>query len=385
MNIYSLSILAPITAITLSAGDVSATNPVSELAVTLAQTHINSPEWAEIYGYLQDMKGEGINATICNGDTLLVYALSTPDTGLCQTDLIGAILLAGADVHVKQKGTGNSPLHLAASMNDYNIALRLIACGAKINTKNNAGKTPADLAREPHLKQLLRTGIPCELLTNKAKKAYQKAIEGNADACYLIGQLYYSGEGSDVAPQVSWMHGEEPLRDMSHFWQQLAARKGCIAAKANLGMLYYWGVEGVQQDEAKGYSLLKEAAECGHEGAIEIIQDNQAPATRTIPSTIPHGSTLIFSGIHSESGDVSTIVFGKQGQYPFTLLYYSPVSENLAEIGFRGGALIFNGTLLIEHQEGSTYTGRIGGTLTDKTPGAGEIYPLSFKLEIPSK
>lgn len=385
MNISSLILTAPLAAITLSAVETSTTTRVQELAATLAAKHINSPHWAEIYSYLQDMQWDGINSAVCNGDTLLVYALNTPDLGLCNAEDIGTILLAGANVHIAEEATGNTPLHLAAKSQDYAIALRLIACGANLTVKNKEGKTAADLAEEPHLKLLLSTGIPCELVTKKAKDTYKKALTGNADACYEIGLLYNSGEGSDVNPMVNWIGGLEPLRDMSHFWQKLAAEKGHINAIANLGMLYYWGAEGVTQNEMLGYTLLKKAAELGHETAAEILQGAQTPSGINMPATLHRGCKLIFKGEHSESGDICTMVFGENGVSPLSVMYYKPVSANMAELGFRSGSLIFNGTILFEAQNGNNYSGRIGGTIIDTTHGALEIFPLTFELNVPSK
>ena len=57
----------------------------------------------------------------------------------------------------------------------------------------------------------------------------------------------------------------------------------------------------------------------------------------------------------------------------------------MAELGFRSGSLIFNGTILFEAQNGNNYSGRIGGTIIDTTHGALEIYPLTFELNVPSK
>ena len=57
----------------------------------------------------------------------------------------------------------------------------------------------------------------------------------------------------------------------------------------------------------------------------------------------------------------------------------------MAELGFRSGSLIFNGTILFEAQNGNNYSGRIGGTIIDTTQGALEIFPLTFELNVPGK
>lgn len=87
-------------------------------------------------------KGASCNALDKNGKTPLLHQLTLS----AQVQSIRQLVLLGADPNLQDQ-EGNAPLHIAWKTNTGWIA-PLIHCGAVKNIKNNAGKTPYDLAKE---------------------------------------------------------------------------------------------------------------------------------------------------------------------------------------------------------------------------------------------
>jgi ankyrin repeat protein len=60
-------------------------------------------------------------------------------------EMAKALLAAGARVDTAERGSGNTPLHLAASNGAQSIYDALVAFGASMTVENDEGQTPADL------------------------------------------------------------------------------------------------------------------------------------------------------------------------------------------------------------------------------------------------
>ena len=58
------------------------------------------------------------------------------------TDIIDALIMAGADVNLKSKEGKQTPLHYAAQKSTYSVMKALIDAGADINAKDAEGNTP---------------------------------------------------------------------------------------------------------------------------------------------------------------------------------------------------------------------------------------------------
>lgn len=86
----------------------------------------------------------------------------------------------------------------------------------------------------------------------------RKAGEGDVDAQYNLGIIYYHGEGveKDFEQALSWF--------------QKAAEQGDVDAQYNLGFMYGRG-EGVKKDHGQSVQWFTRAAEQGHKGAREIL------------------------------------------------------------------------------------------------------------------
>jgi len=61
------------------------------------------------------------------------------------TDVVRALLDAGADLHKTSRGTHWTALHFAADKGQFETAQLLIERGASPSVKNTQGKTPLDL------------------------------------------------------------------------------------------------------------------------------------------------------------------------------------------------------------------------------------------------
>ena len=88
-----------------------------------------------------------------------------------------------------------------------------------------------------------------------------KAEEGNAEAQWMLGKCYYSGDGV------------EQNKKMALYWLEEAAGQGNVDAQLFLASLYMTGEKDIEQDETKGICWLKEAASQGNVKAQQIIAE----------------------------------------------------------------------------------------------------------------
>lgn len=77
------------------------------------------------------------------------------------------------------------------------------------------------------------------------KKTYGQAVEGDANAQYTLGNLYFSGQGVTADKKKAF-----------HWWYE-AADQGMAAAQLNVGMCYHEGI-GTSQDFDKAITWYKE-------------------------------------------------------------------------------------------------------------------------------
>ena len=78
-----------------------------------------------------------------------------------------------------------------------------------------------------------------------------RALDGDADAQFRLGEYYYYGEKAD-------QDYEEGLK-----WFRLSAEQGYAAAQADLGLAHYFGT-GVEQNYSEAVRLFRLAATQGH-------------------------------------------------------------------------------------------------------------------------
>ncbi len=86
---------------------------------------------------------------------------------------------------------------------------------------------------------------------------YPQAEQGNVDAQFFLGAMYYLGEG---VPQDNHQAAK---------WFGLAAEQGLAAAQFHLGIMYRTG-EGVPQNFVESLKWLNLSAAQGYEFAIEV-------------------------------------------------------------------------------------------------------------------
>jgi len=112
---------------------------------------------------------------------------------------------------------------------------------------------------------MFRDGLGATRDYQQSENWYNKAAEqGNADAQYNLGLMYYSGQGvtQDYKQAANWFIK--------------AAGQGYADAQYNLGLMYYSG-HGVIQDDKTAYTWLSVAAINGTPEAIKI-RDFISPA-----------------------------------------------------------------------------------------------------------
>lgn len=136
------------------------------------------------------------------------------------------------------------------------------------------------------------------------------ANQGNADAQFGMGVLYYSGGGIEQNPKlaVEWFRkaadqghagaqfnlGNEYKRgaglpqddSKAAYWWKKAAQKGLLQAQYNLGMAHYFG-SGIKQDRNKAMFWFKMAADNRYEPALNLVKRLQEEAKQTADNTQP--------------------------------------------------------------------------------------------------
>ena len=94
----------------------------------------------------------------------------------------------------------------------------------------------------------------CEEDEEKACEWFKlSAQEGNAEAQYVLGVRYECGDGVEE-------NAEESIK-----YYKLSAEQGYPEAKIELGFCYYYGVDGIEQDDEEAYKLIKEALNDGYD------------------------------------------------------------------------------------------------------------------------
>jgi len=96
--------------------------------------------------------------------------------------------------------------------------------------------------------------------------ALEMVSQGDAEAQYSLGKMYYEGEG--VLEDA-----EEAVK-----WYQEAAKQGHPEAQISLGIMYFQG-EGIPQDKVRAYSWLNIAAVTEEKAgeARELIEAAMTP------------------------------------------------------------------------------------------------------------
>lgn len=122
---------------------------------------------------------------------ILPYRFTSSDNHYASVEMLDLLLDAKADVDKADKN-GNAPLHYAVRLDEelaVPIAERLLACGADVNARNNAGRTPlATLSRVAKnnknvFKLLFKSGADANIPDN----------DGKTPVYFMAGQLYLAG------------------------------------------------------------------------------------------------------------------------------------------------------------------------------------------------
>ncbi len=118
--------------------------------------------------------------------------------------------------------------------------------------------------------------------------------DGGPDSCYVLGIMYYKGEGvtADKDEAVKWLRkaaekgnvraqynlgmmydkGDGVPQNLKEAagWYRKAAEKGHVQSQFNLGLMYTNG-EGVPKDRQEAVKWLRKAARKGHVNARKLL------------------------------------------------------------------------------------------------------------------
>ncbi len=91
------------------------------------------------------------------------------------------------------------------------------------------------------------------------QESMEKAMQGDPNALYDLGERYYDGRGLECDYQAAAQ------------WFAKAAEAGHLKAQTNLGLMFLVG-RGVRKDPGQASRYLKAAAAQGDETAIETLK-----------------------------------------------------------------------------------------------------------------
>ncbi len=145
------------------------------------------------------------------------------------------------------------------------------------------------------LASLFSCAVLLETKGDPLSKQFQEAENGDADAQYRLGLMYFKGDGisQDLSQAAKWyrkaaekgnpdaqfglgvlyFHGQGVSQNAAEAakWYRRAAEQGSSDGQLGLGLLYFLG-KGVQQDDKKAYLWLDIAAAQGQTQA-EVVRD----------------------------------------------------------------------------------------------------------------
>lgn len=252
--------------------------PLDALGTELKHRYLESPHWDRIQEYLDNIRRSGSSDwTDQQGRNLLEFCLS--ELPGCDALLVHKILMTGLEPDHAAGSMLRSPLHYAARNNDYRMALRLLAFGARADVKDKAGLRPVDMTRHPQLRVLLRRGYPVELQSEEALLAWEKARQGDAVAMWELSGYYNDDTGMHSTYMSKWAKAEQggDVDEREKIaWVEQAAARGVAAAQYDLGLRLFFG-KGGSQDAAKGHGFIRAAASQGLEPAAAFLRENPVP------------------------------------------------------------------------------------------------------------
>lgn len=103
--------------------------------------------WNDTFEQLVSKSKKFINQKNQNGDTPLHLALRNSGEGMMMNNIVQILLNANPDLDI-QNNQGNTPLHEAVINNHKTDILKQLITDSNLKMRNNANKTPMDLAEE---------------------------------------------------------------------------------------------------------------------------------------------------------------------------------------------------------------------------------------------
>ena len=307
---------------------------LNRLSEEMAGRYLGTPHWPTLNTYLTNMRSTG-NATWTDryGNSLLEYSLL--ELPGCDAQLVHLMLLAGVDPNLAERSTNLTPLHRAANANDYRMALRLIAFGAKTDAQDKLNRTPADLTGHPQLHRLLKNKQPIELLSEASINTWKKACSGDAAAMFEMAEYYNAASGLHCADMSKWAKKEQ-----------------------------------ASPNEQESVAWLEQAALLGHKDAQSELVNRKFRAGLQPVLRAPEelgDCTLTLTGRKKGYSKDQTYKMGQGTAMPKLKVFTWKPQGRLAEISFDGVgehcAIHFNGTMLLTEHKGNTYTFRVHGEM----------------------
>ncbi len=189
-----------------------------------------------------------------------------------------------------------------------------------------AAAEQGDMEAQFNLGLMYYDGEGTEVNYEKVLYWWEKAAEqGDVRAQFNVGSMYYDGEGTEVnykkalywyekaaeqgdvdaqfetADMYYYSHGEGMSWDKEKalYWFEKAAEQGHIKAQLKTGCIYYKG-EGTKRNKEKALYWWEQAAAQGDEGAQEYIEAN---SNNTPKSSVKNLSNTVELKDFSESED----------------------------------------------------------------------------------
>ena len=199
----------------LQAGQAVSPEKMAKPSTTQGEQSLFDAIQARDADWINQLVKEGVdlNSTNQDGLTPLMFAMDRSELGVCRF-----LIKHGADVNLKVAGIG-TPLHLAARKSTSEYVDLLIENGAKPDSLDSTGMTPAMWAANDEfyfdsLKSLVKAGCDLDVRSSPGSRGLTALMYSTDSSLKVVQFLLESGADASIRNEDGLTASEEIRRSM---------------------------------------------------------------------------------------------------------------------------------------------------------------------------